>query len=327
MDEKEALEKTKELTKVNPVAEPVEEEKPTNDEFKEEAPVAPAVEDSPAEQPTVEEEKEYDPVKHNRLMMEFDANEIDEESPKNIKESRRNVTLLALLGIGIISVIVLLGYYLSNKSNIYDYEYYTNQSIIEIYNNQDNTKLKEVLTNIKDNKKAIEYLHTYIKEQTTRWTDSLVKQDYNSKEEFQKEVLKVKQLIELIKNTSNDDITTISTEEYKTITERIKQIEEAGTKYYEGIDLYNNKDYNEAYHIMKDTYIESEFYTKSLKIEDQIMDSFFEDLQKELDNIQIITEEDNLIALNLLKDYITKYNYLQLDKNEKYKEIMKRYQG
>ena len=78
---------------------------------------------------------------------------------------------------------------------------------------------------------------------------------------------------------------------------------------------------------MKDTYIESEFYTKSLKIEDQIMDSFFEDLQKELDNIQIITEEDNLIALNLLKDYITKYNYLQLDKNEKYKEIMKRYQG
>ena len=327
MDEKEALEKTKELTKVNPVAEPVEEEKTTNDEFKEEAPVAPAVEDSPAEQPTVEEEKEYDPVKHNRLMMEFDANEIDEESPRNIKESRRNVILLALLGIGIISVIVLLGYYLSNKSNIYDYEYYTNQSIIEIYNNQDNTKLKEVLTNIKDNKKAIEYLHTYIKQQTTKWTDSLVKQDYNSKEEFQKEVLKVKQLIELIKNTSNDDITTISTEEYKTITERIKQIEEAGTKYYEGIDLYNNKDYNEAYHIMKDTYIESEFYTKSLKIEDQIMDSFFEDLQKELDNIQIITEEDNLIALNLLKDYITKYNYLQLNKNEKYKEIMKTYQG
>ena len=337
MNDKESLERTKELAKVQPVGEP-EFSKPKSGKYEEE-PVE-EVKEEPREEKEVEvketkkeqvkEEppKEYDKTKHNRLMMDFDAHDIDEDSPKAKKETKRNIILLFVLVICLISVICLIIFFL-NKNPIeqYDYKYYTEKAVYEIYATDDNKTLKEVLDKIKNKDEEVEYLQTTSKKIIYGWLNDLISDDFANQKEFLTKANKIKTDINLVNSTTIDNKVSIKKEDYESSIKRLNSIIEDGTIFYQAINIYNTKDYNEAFRILRDIAPESEFYVKVTKTKEKILDSFFEDLQKELDNIQIIYEEDNQTALNLLNSYITKYNYLQLDKNTKFKEIMDRYRG
>ena len=337
MNDKESLERTKELAKVQPVGEPEfsepksgkYEEEPV-EEVKEEPKEAKKEEVKETKKEQVKEEppKEYDKTKHNRLMMDFDAHDIDEDSPKAKKETKRNIILLFVLVICIISVICLIIFFLNkNPLEQYDYKYYSEKAIYEIYSTDDNKSLKEVLDKIKNKDEEVEYLQTTSKKIIYGWLNDLISDDFANQKEFLTKANKIKTDINLINSTTIDNKLSIKKEDYESSIKRLNSIIEDGTIFYQAINIYNTKDYNEAFRILRDIAPESEFYVKVTKTKERILDSFFEDLQKELDNIQIIYEEDNQAVLNLLNSYITKYNYLQLDKNSKYKEIMNRYRG
>ncbi len=330
MNDKESLERTKELAKVQPVGEP-EYTKPKPKEDEEEIkpilPIEKKVEE-PVKEKKEEKSKEYDKTKHNRLMMDFDAHDIDEDSPKSKKETKRNFILLIVLVVCLIVVIVLIIYFI-NKNPIeqYDYKYYSEKAIYEVYSSDDNTKLQEVLDKVKNKEEELDYLQTITKKTINAWLNDLINNDYSSQKEFLTQANKIKTDINLVNEIKIDDKIVLKKEDYELYIKRLKAITDDGTIYYQAINSYNTKDYNESFRILREIAPESEFYVKITKTKEKVLNSFFEDLQKELDNIQIITEEDNQIALKLLNDYIIKYDYLQLDKNAKYKDIMNRYKG
>ena len=254
MNNKEALERTKELTKVNPVAEmePLKEEPSSVPEKEKETST-----------PKKEEPKEYDKDKYNRLMMEFDANEIDEDSPRRRKEKKKTSILLLILLIGIIAVGILLALYINGHTSDYDYKSNTNIALNEIYSNNKTEHLEELLTNIKSDENKIKYLHQEALENSNNWISLLSNNDYNDLNEFKSACSKLRTTIELLYNTKIDSTSALTENDYNTLINKLSVTEKDGTIYYQALEKFNNKEYEEAYNKFKDITEDNLFYKKA----------------------------------------------------------------
>lgn len=312
MDKREALEKTKELAKVNPVAE-------MEEDPQEEAKKVEKTEE------IEEEEKEYDEIKHNRLMMEFDAHDIDETSDKTINEKKKNGILLLVLVVGILSICILFILYINNTDKAYDYKEETKNSLNVLYTSNEDKELNDLLTHIKDNEDQIKYVNEESYKTANGWIDYLVSKKYNDYEEFSKGCNTIRDIIEKLYSAEVSSTKALKESDYNSLKDKLNKVDAEGKEYYQAYEKYTAKEYNESYHLFSVIKEDSGFYKSSQEYLVNIISEVMDNIQKEVDNIQIITVQDKNDIVKKLYEYIEVYNYLDLGNNATYQAMIQAY--
>ena len=289
----------------------------------------------------VENNKEVSIPKKSRSLM-------DEDLTTNESVSKRKNSLVVAFGCTILAIIIAflgISYFYNNDSQLFgntegkeDYLFNIDNVLNDYYETLDEASLTGILEKIKDDDDEVVKLQDIIVKKMDVWVDNFKNSDLTTKDSFEKMYSANKKLLNNLYNvsiTNSDDIDVklINLSNYKNYIDKIQKIYDDGTPYYEALDYYNEKSYNEAYQML--SYVEegNVFYDKSRfcmdKIVKDIISLLNNDITKIKEGIDSLSESEKIDKYITIEEIIVTYNLLydkvKLSDNDVYKSLLEEY--
>ena len=244
---------------------------------------------------------------------------------------------LALIVLMLISLIISSNIkFMPNKSNI-DYNQATKKALNTYYETSEIDDLIYVMEDIKKDSEKVTDLQDTVKNTCYGWVIRYKEENAKSTKEFEDITFKYKELIDgiyryaLVKN-KDQYIRALKEIDYDELMLQFDTIYTDSLIFYEGLDLYNNKDYNKAYYMFTKIEKENSYYDKSIthinKIYENILSLLKKDIKKIEKNIDTLSNEEKLSIYILVEETILEYNNVytvNLSDNEEYQKILSSY--
>lgn len=248
-----------------------------------------------------------------------------------------SIASLALIALMLISLIISSNIkFMPSKSNI-DYNQATKKALNTYYETSEIDDLIYVMEDIKKDSEKVTDLQDTVKNTCYGWVIRYKEENAKSTKEFEDITFKYKELIDgiyryaLVKN-KDQYIRALKEIDYDELMLQFDTIYTDSLIFYEGLDLYNNKDYNKAYYMFTKIEKENSYYDKSIthinKIYENILSLLKKDIKKIEKNIDTLSNEEKLSIYILVEETILEYNNVytvNLSDNEEYQKILSSY--
>lgn len=261
--------------------------------------------------------------------------EINEEIETEKKEFKiRRNNLIFFLGLTISICLIILGIFLTygDKNEYVDKV----ENSLETYKiKNDNEELKILLDNIANSKKDTKKVQENVYEVLLQWINEDLLTEFNNLSSFKNKVEEEKKLITEIYDISvtknGEEIHYLTIDNKETIEGEINKIYDDAITYYEAIDEYQEKDYNEAYELFNNIDEENRYYDKARKYMNIILETVIGLLQKDINKIEKgidnLEKEEQQKRYKMIESVILQYplvySNLELEKNDEYNNLLK----
>ena len=193
--------------------------------------------------------------------------------------------------------------------------------------------LSSLLSSSYNDTSKLEDIHNTTNTKVSSWLESLITNDAKDYATFTNDVNNVRSKIDGLYNLKFSDISYIDEEKYTEFNNKLNKIDEDSNDYYVALELYNNKDYNNAYKSFESINENSSFYNKSTKNMDDIVNNILDLLKGDIKtistNLDYVSEEEQQVKYKQIKGIIEKYAiaypYVKLSNNEEYNSLLKKY--
>ena len=277
--------------------------------------------------------------------IEKDNNNIiveDEEfnSKKSVNERKNTLIVAFVCMLVIIGVCCVALYKLENDKNEDEKIQYSVNDVEKIYNefiNSNNSEeLKKILKENKNINSSMENIQKEIDRLMNKSVDKLIENEYSSLNSFNNDYNKYKNAFSTIYSITEDNqgtVRLITSDSYKIINDRLNDLDNDAKGYFEALNYYNEKSYNEAYYVFNKVDSDSKFYDKSKKYLEEIVDSVIilikTDITKMESGIEELDDDGKLIRYSQIEDVIIAYDglydNLKLSSNEEYNSLLASY--
>lgn len=290
--------------------------------------------------------KEKDIVSHNEEIIKEEEKNITKEerleddvfsSNNNVKKRKSFFFKVILVTLVLCLGLFLFFYFKKNlDTNInYDEEldnYYSS------YNTSDAKELLEVINNKED---IIIEVQTKTKDKLNEDIDIISRKQYSNRSLLLEELNKIKEDVNnlydvYVLNKKKDKVKVLSNDNYNELIMKLDQISKDSDLYYEIINLYNDKDYDEVAKVaklVKETNKDNYYYEEIIKyIElstNDVLKLIEKDIEKMTQGIELLNEQAKEERYNqiylVIETYNNLYINLKLSNNSKYQELLNNY--
>lgn len=206
------------------------------------------------------------------------------------------------------------------------------------YETEDIDDIIFILTEIKNDETKIKELQAKTRTICDSWILLYLNEELEDVEGFENATIKYKNLIERLYSDatvkSDDGIIRALTE--KDRDDLIKQLDDIysdSALFYDALELYNKKEYNDAYYYFNKIDKENSYYEKSVSYCNSIIDKIIEfinnDIEKLEEGIDTLDDDSKLRVYTSIEqiiiDYANVYFNIPLSDNTEYQELLGKY--
>lgn len=219
-----------------------------------------------------------------------------------------------------------------------DYVDKMNVAMQTYYETEDIDDIIFIINEVKDDEVKVKELQTKTRTICDSWILLYLNEELEDVEGFEAATIKYKSLIERLYSdaiiTTDDKVIRVLTE--KDRDDLIKQLDDIysdSALFYDALELYNKKEYNDAYYYFKKIDEDNSYYEKSVSYCNSIVNSiisFINDdidrLEKDIDNL----DDDSKLRVytsieQIIIDYANVYFNIPLAQNSEYQELLGKY--
>lgn len=288
----------------------------------------------------IDEMNEEVTIKENKTIND-EADNINLDSLDSFKKRRKVLIITAIISVILVSIIICLIVFtkdISDKSKIEEtFDQRLNNAITTYYKDKEIDDLIYLMEDVKKDSSKIEIIQIETSKECNNWLLNYVAEDSKSKKEFEDITYEYRELIDglyryaLVKN-EDAYIRALTEEDYDAIIIYFEDIYSQGLDFYDGLDLYNEKDYNRAYYMFSKIEEENTYYEKSLTYVDKIFENIIELLRNDIlkieKDINNLSDEEKLDLYITIEETILEYNNVytfELSDYEEYQNILNDY--
>ena len=269
---------------------------------------------------------------------------VEEElaSLESFKKRRKVLVVTGIASLSLIALMIVLFIISStltaNKtSSTIDYEKMVINSLDTYYQTSEIDDLIYVMENGKNSEHKLAYLQTTVKNTCYDWVDSYSEEEANSSKEYEDITYKYRELIDGLYRyalVKKDDqyIRALSEIDYDEIILEFENIYNNSLEFYDGLDLFNAKDYNKAYYMFGKIDKENSYYDKSVTYIDKIYENIIillnKDISKIENDIDTLSDSEKLSVYILIEETILEYDNVydvNLSENLEYQSLLSKY--
>lgn len=195
-----------------------------------------------------------------------------------------------------------------------------------------------ILEEVKKDDEKVTQIHTKTKIICDSWILLYLNEEVENKDKFEKATSKYKGLIDglynyaLVKN-KDKEIRALTYNDYILLIEQIDDIYSDSAVFYDGLELYNDKDYNKAYYMFGRVDKDNSYYDKSVSYNNKIVSNIIELIEKDIDKLEdgidSLSDRDKLKRYTdieqIIIDYPNVYSSVKLKDSLDYKELLSKY--
>lgn len=216
-----------------------------------------------------------------------------------------------------------------DKMNVAMQTYYETENIDDII---------FILNEVKDDEEKVRELQSKARSICDSWVLLYLNEELEDVEGFEAATVKYKNLIERLYSNAiiqtDDGLVRVLTE--KDRDDLLGQFDDIYTDsaiFYDALELYNKKEYNDAYYMFNRIEMSNSYYEKGVtysnNIIDSIMDMINNDINKLEKNIESLDNDDKLRIYTsieqIILDYANVYFNIPLADNDEYQELLSEY--
>lgn len=263
-------------------------------------------------------------------------------SLESFKKRRKVLVITSIASLTLIGIMILLlvitGNIESNpKHSELDYNQVLKNSLNTYYETSEIDDLIYVMEDVKDDEEKLLELQTTVKNTCYGWVIRYKEEDATSTKDFENITYKYKELIEGLYRyalVKNDDqyIRALTEIDHDEIMLQFDTIYTDSLVFYEGLDLYNEKDYNRAYYMFTKIEEDNTYYDKGITYVNKIYESILEILNKDIakiaSGIDTLSDEEKLNTYIMIEETILEYNNVynvNLSEYSEYQEVLSEY--
>lgn len=303
------------------------------------------IEEDNIELPMLKDSKVFENINKENII-EQDNVKIEETafgSEENVKYRKRllkKAVIFSLIIIGLFVVVIFIfrsNNNLGNINNVFDVTQ-VNKVLNSYKNTKEKNEILELLDSVKNDDEDKKKVQTEAYEVFNYWLDNLDENNYSNYDEFYNEIEGYRNLLnsvyrQFVYSAGDIEVKMLDEESYSTLENMIENIKLMGEKYYAGLDLYKENDYNEAYEKFTCISNDSIFYEKAnsykIEIENIIMSLIEKDVENLGNNMDFLDEEQKreryLQIVEVISVYNDVYDKINLDENSRYIEMYNKY--
>jgi len=284
--------------------------------------------------------------KDNDLKTTDKNKEIKNEEKKisakeSVKKHNKPLFFACLISL-IISIIVLISIiYGSFNNNLKgNYLILLDNALLTYHDDYNYEEILDILTSIKKDSNKIKNAQTKINEYGVKWIEEYLSQDIKTLGDFEEVSSKYKRLItdlhaKVIISDGNLNIKGLKDNDYDNLLKKLDKIYNDSSIYYQGIEYYNQNDYNKSYETFNKIEGSNTYYEKSQLFKNKILEDIIFLLEKDIEKIEStvkdLNEQEKLDVYikidKVLKDYLNVYNLVNLKEYTSYNIIVEEYQN
>ena len=296
-----------------------------------ESPEATAEFDFTKEQETINPFSEEEENKETEEIGKVIIKDEQEDAEFAMKLPFRKKLISIVLFIVAVILIVSLVYFMINDPNAGKSDFDPNEvnNIITDYSNDnDNSKLDKILENInsEDTEKDVQ---TKTKEIMLKRINDELNKEYDNTTEFNKTVEQLKTTLSTIYNyrLKNKNYSLLNEDDYNELVNNIENMRISNARYFNGLELYESKEYDKAYKELSRISSANTYYNKSQKIKKSIITEILEVIKKDIEKVSgtELTEEKKTEIRELFKTYSELYPNVPLNTDEAYIALYNQY--
>lgn len=304
--------------------------------------------------------KEYpmlqDEVKHSRMSLK-DSDDVadgclkeDEEktedlSKKNLLKIKndssydikgRYLFISGLVGLMVIALLVFAytSFRGENKNLatvVKDYKTAIETSL-NIYYQSGGKEYSDIVKILEENyqdKQAIQQIQNDSLETINLWMNDIHTQNADDTDSFIAIIDYYKELINtLYIKAAYEDAYLLSESRKDEYLSTIDNLKRDGLAYYKGMDLYNERSYNEAYIALEKITSDNAYYNEVTILKEEVVNKVLDLLKKDLDKLAVKESNEESLrvnALSIIKQYDSIYAGLHLQENAEYQKLTLNY--
>jgi len=295
---------------------------------------------------TLEDDINKEIEKSNDEVIIVDGSIIQEESilddiTSDSSISNRKRTFFISLGI-VACLLLIIGAIIillpDSKGNKYNYLKELETGMKEIYEGKETDRLNKVLEYVADDDEKLNEVHNKSNVIASKWVEDYKSNDLDNSQAFKDAEYNYLNIINKIyeynyTNKSNDIVRIFAVNDYNTLAKSIEKIYEDGKTYYEALEYYHGKDYNNAYYMFGRVEVETTYYQQSRKYLETISNDIMTLLNNDIKKIEVNINEDNYEdslkkyaqILDIIIGYNTVYENVKLTDNTDYNILVQKY--
>ncbi len=255
--------------------------------------------------------------------------------------SKRKRTFFLSIGIALCVVVIIAGILLfipKKEDHSNDYLKDVENIMNDAYHDGNTEKIQEILEYVADDDNKLNIVHEKSNDIVTVWVDTYKENEIDNSDAFQSEEIRLIGIVNKlydysVTNKNGDIVRLFAVNDYNALIKSIEKIYEDGRTYYEAINYYHSKDYNNAYYFFGRVEEDNLYYQKSKDYQKTIVSDILSILNKDIQKIEI--NNDNLSNEELLKQsaqvidiiigYDSVYENVSLKDNDTYQSLLKEY--
>lgn len=263
---------------------------------------------------------------------------LDIESKKSI-EVRKNTLLLASLFILLIIILSLICYILLDRktSEESDNKNFSNiEEYLDLYYKNNNTNnLEETLISVSKNENNYKEIQNIVFNKYKNWLNDYIETTYENKETFKRELDNYKNNLDILYNLDYSykgiEYKLLSYDNYTELSNSIAIIEKDSKEFYNGVELFNKRSYNDSFLVFKNIKEDNIFINKIKEYKTNLINNVINLLEIDIRRIENDNELDQTSKtkniLIIIEAYDNLYNNFNLKNNQSYIEIQTKYKN
>ena len=291
-----------------------------------------------------DDEKDEKPVAIKKVNEEKDKDVKEVLRSKESVDSRKQILILMLICFGIVIVGMIISIHFIKDRNFSS----TNGSYIVNmetalgqyydYNNIDDVVF--VLEDVKSDEEKVRDVQRITRITCDNWIAQLINRDIKTSEEYEEVTDKYRGIINglhddaVVKN-DNVYVKALRDADYEELITQVDNIISDGSSFFDAVAMYNVKDYNKAYYLFGKITMENAYYDKAQEYLDKIVTNVVDILKTDIRKVEIgmdgLSDNEKLNKYIQIEEiilaYKSTYATLELDKQDKYIEILNGYQN
>ena len=266
-------------------------------------------------------------------------NENDDFSSDESVEKREKIVSFilkfSLITVSILLIVFTLFYGANEAKRMNDDEVKSIESNINFYfETEKESVINDLLSDTKNNIDKLDNTQNVVKETCLKSINDFIGKDYENKFTYEETYKNRLNLLEKLYLTTiksgTKEIRLLSKKDYEEVKKEFEDKYNHGNYYYIAVDLYNSKDYNEAYLNFQRITKENIYYDRAIEKSNLIIDNVMQLLEKDIlsmnENIDKLSLDEKLKRYNqidkVIKDYDDIYFNLNLSSIERYTSIV-----
>mgnify|MGYP007069847606 CR=1 FL=1 len=292
----------------------------------------------------INEEKILDHSHQDEVVI-IDDSVLQEESVLDDITSDSSISVrkrTLFIGAGIVGClfIILAGILLllPKKENVnYDYMNELEKGIQIYFRGEKTDRIQKVLDYVVTDSKKIDEVQKKSKELVEGYLHTYQNEDMDNSDAFLKEEERyqkfIKELYDVSSKNDNDIVRVFDVEDYNYLLKEVEHVYNEGKVYYEAIDYYHKKDYNNAYYLFGRVEEGNIYYEQAINNRNNIVTDILDILNDDIKRIELdndgLSDEDMLTEsaqiVDIIVGYDSVYNNVELKNNSTYKSLLEEY--